>query len=92
MQPPINATSLSQKLSDTIIINNVIEDVEGTPYQSTSASSVEAVASNGFHTFQFHPLGVKTDPPNLFHLFSNSLLIQLKYSLYHMVGISVLLW
>ena len=34
MQPPINATSLSQKLSDTIIIDNVIEDIEGTPIKA----------------------------------------------------------
>ena len=87
MQPPINATSLSRKLLDTIIIDNVIEDVEGTSIKAPLCPllrQLQAMASTPSNSI---PLGVKTDLPNLFHLFSNSLLIQLKYSLYHMVGI-----
>ena len=34
MPPPINATSSSQRLSDAIIINDAIEDIEGTPIKA----------------------------------------------------------
>ena len=34
LPPPINATFSSQKLSDAIIIDNVIEDIEGTPVKA----------------------------------------------------------
>ena len=34
MPPPINATSSSQKLLDAIIIDDVIEDIEGTPIKA----------------------------------------------------------
>ena len=34
MPPPINATSSSQTLSDAIIINDVVEDIEDTPIKA----------------------------------------------------------
>ena len=68
--PPINATSLSQKLLDTIIIDNVIEDVEGTPIKAPPhplLRQLQAVASILPNSI---PLSVETKgPPNLFCLF-----------------------
>ena len=68
--PLVNAISLSQKLLDIIIINDVIEDVEGTPIKAPPhplLRQLQAVASMLPNSI---PLSIETEgPPNLFCLF-----------------------
>ena len=67
---PDHATSSSQKLLDAIIIDDVVEDIVGTPIEAPPHPLLRWLQVAASTLPNSIPLSVKTeDPPNLFCLF-----------------------